>query len=283
MDPSHPSRPTTSSVSDKHDDRPYIEIVDESAYESLSNTTEAVRRSQRSGPYEELNNDVWKEIYPVNTKPTAAIQPQPSSAVSYQQNAKQIHIPISLKHNEISEVSSKTPSRPNYGNLVNKAPLVKPISQTFHPANNSCGGNSKALQFISKTNCQNPPNKFHSLPDSMNLKENKMSPPGGEADDCIDKYEYLSDDQLSLPVMKGEHGNIPISSSRPLPVAPLAIYEPLNRTSNSNSGKIVSRRTCIKFAKICLMLTVLVICVIATMVITMAVLKGKDGKPFLCS
>jgi len=248
MDPLHAS--TTLSVSDQHDDRLYIEIVDDyethdvrsqpksPVYESLSNTTKATRRSQRSSPYEELNNDVWKEIYPVNTKPSAAIQPQPSSAVSYQRNAKQIHIPISLKHNETRDVSSKTPSCLDYGNLVNKAPVVKSKEgQTSHPAKSSYGGNSKTLEFVSKTNCENPP------------KENKTSP-GRDEHDFIEHFEYLSGCQLSLQMVKGEHDNIPSSTSRPLTVAPLVIYEPLNRMSNSNYGKIVSRWTCTQVAKI---------------------------------
>jgi len=63
-------------------------------YEPLDNTTQVVRPKQPNS-YEEMNNDVWSDIFPVKNQPIAAVQLQPISDISYQKETTQIHEPLS--------------------------------------------------------------------------------------------------------------------------------------------------------------------------------------------
>jgi len=170
----------------------------QSTYESLDILTQ-VARSDHLDPYEELNTDVWGQIFPINVQQGVTIHLQPACDSSYQQDTPQTQ---DSEHNETRQI----------------------------------------------------------------LFDNDQDEGGNKCS----------------PTAEEEQWGVRSLTRRPLPVVPLDIYEPLNKTSrfsNTNGRNYtVSPRICKLIAKIFLFLTALVTVVVLAVVITRTVLNVTNNK-----
>jgi len=230
-------------------------------YETLNVLTQVVR-SHQIAPYEELNNDVLRETSPTNVKQVTSAMPMPDGVVN-------------------------PPLPPIYLDLVNETALYEPyIVSTSLLATHSDEVVSTDLQVISRDN-SNQEESFHLSTDSLNLGEIVTTRPTAvmREYDCINEYCDIPVDheQVIEPLtIEKEQWGVRSPTSRQLPVVPLDIYEPLNRStrlSNTNVRNIiVVPRACKSIAKIVLVLTGLAVVVVLTLVINTAVLNGTSDK-----
>jgi len=277
-----------------------------SAYKSLDINTQVVI-SKDSNPYEELHNDIWKEIFPTKyIKQIAGVQVQPILDVSSQQATTQTPSRLISERIETSQILLNniqtddewkyTP--PLFVNNIGATPndSLKSALLTVYPAYEAplytrtellCNlvktvyeVLSKDVEVIPGENTEE--NEFCNFARFRTTPEQMTTSPLRDEYDTINDYEDIqaSHEPLMVDGMQCLNHRQPC---RPLPVIPMSIYETL-QPCNPHAGSKVSRRMCILISQMVLMLTVVVAAVVIAVVITVFVLNianaGNLGKLF---
>jgi len=241
-----------------------------SPYEALNITTQMIR-FQNLKPYEQLNNDVWDEIFPVNGKQLKAIHLQQISDTSHENDKTQMNDPL---NNSVCNETSQI--------ILGNDPTVEEIKYISRFSLNGS-------RFVPGVIVDHPLLPVHpdlvneeqseELSDSTspvvaalqsqirtNLNEMMTSAAVGKYRDCTNEYESIPA-CLEPPMGQKERRITHSSTSRPLPVIPLTVCDPFNVNSRrTNANVLFSRQTYTSIVRMILVLTALVTIVVITLI-----------------
>jgi len=168
---------------------------------------------------------------------------------------------------EPSDVVSDPTLIPLYLALIDEEPCHKITDSTAGVVTNSYEEISKDLEGRAKDNYYEK-ELLWDFPFVVSANLDKRNSVG-EDYDTINEYDYIR----GIGEQCGVHG----PRSRPLPVVPFDIYEPLNLSNiNDSSRPIMSRKRRILIGKISLVLTVLVLFVVTAVVPIVVVLNNAN-------